>query len=158
MIDLNPCPFCGGEPYFLKPRHEKGTAFDTMMIECKHCGALPYGVSVYDGKKEEDKKAAIAKFWNRRSNNWISVKDRLPEEIHRINYYDKVAGEASFTESDTVVCRIIYDEEIQYVTGIFTDGQWYLYHDMYNEETEELHVTHWMPLPEPPEQEGEEKS
>ena len=89
---------------------------------------------------------------------WISVKGRLPEEIHTINYYDLVCGEASFTESDMVLCRIIYNREIQYVTGIFTGCQWYLYHDMYNEETEKLHVTHWMPLPEPPEQEGEEKS
>ena len=80
MLDLKPCPFCGGEPYFLKPRHEKGTAFDTMMIECKHCGALPYGVSVYDGKKEEDKKAAIAKLLNRRTEGWIHIDDKLPEE------------------------------------------------------------------------------
>ena len=88
--------------------------------------------------------------------SWIPVNDSLPEEIHTINYYALVCGEASFTESDMVLCRVIYNREIQYVTGIFTGGQWYLYHDMYNEETEELHVTHWMPLPEPPEQKGEE--
>ena len=108
---------------------------------------------VVDREQDIDMEEAIKELQKK---SWIPVNDSLPEEIHTINYYDLVCGEASFTESDMVLCRVIYNREIQYVTGIFTGGQWYLYHDMYNEETEELHVTHWMPLPEPPEQKGEE--
>lgn len=57
--DLLPCPFCGGEPYFRKPFHEKGTAFDVMIVECMECGAEPYAVSVYENDTEQ-------RFWNRR--------------------------------------------------------------------------------------------
>lgn len=132
MIDLKPCPFCGGEPYFLKPRHEKGTAFDTMMIECKHCGALPYGVSVYDGKKEEDKKAAIAKFWNRRSNDWISVKERLPEK-------------------ETFALLFSVDGEVYY--GSFGYSKFYAFDSSgIFAAFATYEVSHWQYLPEPPEE------
>lgn len=63
---LLPCPFCGGEAYYRTPQHINGTAFDSMMIECKKCGASPYAVEVYQYDDEENKRAAIAKFWNRR--------------------------------------------------------------------------------------------
>lgn len=134
MIELKPCPFCGGEPYFLKPRHEKGTAFDTMMIECKHCGALPYGVSVYDGEKEEDKKAAIAKFWNRRSNGWISVKDRLPEKV------------TEHFSNDVIVT-----DGRRYYVGCY-DFSIHDWKSVYAEwgETEYFKISHWMPLHELP--------
>ena len=69
MTKLLPCPFCGGEAYFRTPQHIKGTAFDCMMVECKHCGASPYAVEVYEFDTEEIKKSAIAKFWNRRDGN-----------------------------------------------------------------------------------------
>lgn len=65
-IELLPCPFCGGEPYFRKPFHEKGTAFDTMIVECMECGAAPYAVSVYENDTEQEKREAIARLWNRR--------------------------------------------------------------------------------------------
>lgn len=65
-IELLPCPFCGGEPYFRKPIHEKNTAFDTMIVECMECGAAPYAVSVYESDTEQAKREAIARFWNRR--------------------------------------------------------------------------------------------
>lgn len=67
MQILKPCPFCGGEPYFLTPKHVKGTAFDRVGVECKNCGANPYAIEVYEGSSEEDKKATAARFWNRRS-------------------------------------------------------------------------------------------
>lgn len=142
MIELKPCPFCGGEPYFLKPRHEKGTAFDTMMIECKHCGALPYGVSVYDGKKEEDKKAAIAKFWNKRTHDWISVKERLPEceSFIKCNGFKfKVSADVLlWNESEGYMFVGSYD---------YSNNSWLAEYD---------NPTHWMKLPEPPTLEGDE--
>ena len=66
MTILKPCPFCGGEAYFRKPMHEKGTAFDKCMIECRKCGAAPYAISVYEFDKYEKKYEAIAKYWNMR--------------------------------------------------------------------------------------------
>lgn len=66
---LKSCPFCGGEAYYRKPEHFKGTAFDIMRIECKKCGATPYAVEVYEGKTETEKRETIARFWNRRANN-----------------------------------------------------------------------------------------
>lgn len=65
-IDLVPCPFCGGQPYYRKPAHIKGTAFDIMRIECKRCGASPYAVEVYENNTLESKQMAIAEMWNRR--------------------------------------------------------------------------------------------
>lgn len=69
MVELKPCPFCGGEAYYRTPQHESGTAFDIMMIECKKCGASPYAVSVYENASDSDKKTAIAEYWNRRAKN-----------------------------------------------------------------------------------------
>lgn len=66
---LLPCPFCGGEAYYRTPEHHKGTAFDIMRIECKRCGATPYAIEIYEFNKEEDKRAAIARLWNRRYND-----------------------------------------------------------------------------------------
>lgn len=69
MDKLKPCPFCGGEAYYRKPEHLKGTAFDIMRIECRKCGATPYAVETYEFDTEADKKEAIARFWNRRADN-----------------------------------------------------------------------------------------
>lgn len=66
MINLKPCPFCGGEAYFRTPQHVNNTAFDVMIVECRHCGAAPYGVEVYQYDDDEHKKEAIAEIWNRR--------------------------------------------------------------------------------------------
>lgn len=67
-IKLKPCPFCGGEGYFRTPVKERGSAFEAMFIECKKCGASPYGISVYCLDDWEKKYYAIAKYWNRRAN------------------------------------------------------------------------------------------
>ena len=68
-IELKPCPFCGGEAYFRTPQHSRGNTFDIMMVECKRCGASPYAVQVNSCNNEENKRAAIARIWNRRAND-----------------------------------------------------------------------------------------
>ena len=70
MIELLPCPFCGGEAYYRKPIPEKRGCFETMVVECKHCGASPFGVSVYDGETLDHKRGTIAKFWNMRNDRF----------------------------------------------------------------------------------------
>lgn len=62
--DLKACPFCGGKAYFRNPVPDG--AFDTMIIECKSCGASPYAINVYNGESTDKKRNAIARFWNRR--------------------------------------------------------------------------------------------
>ena len=62
---------------------------------------------------------------------WISVKDRLPECK---DYYEEV---------------VIFIPELNEVTlGIYDDPKWLKWND---DVWETINVTHWMPLPEPPE-------
>lgn len=62
---------------------------------------------------------------------WISVKDRLPE-----------------TDDTVLVCL----QRGGYELGFYSDDSWRSLYLSYFE-TKELDVTHWMPLPEPPEEE-----
>ena len=75
---------------------------------------------------------------------WIPVTERLPETV----------------DSYLVVVKAKYDHEDQYEidTDVATynpyedgyiDGCWNTYND-WDEGQQYLHVTHWMPLPEPP--------
>lgn len=70
--ELLPCPFCNGEAYYRTPQHVNGSAFDVMRVECKQCGASPYAVQVYQYDTEENKRAEIARFWNRRDESYDS--------------------------------------------------------------------------------------
>lgn len=63
------------------------------------------------------------------SNEWISIKDRLPEPLK------------------DVLCTFNnerYEQKIVDRTWMFHDGSW-LYEEIYGK------VTHWMPIPEPAE-------
>jgi len=76
---------------------------------------------------------------------WISVKERLPERI----------------DDYIVVVKLKYDWEREYGVVVdvatfnpycenpYIDGCWNTFNDWY-EGQEYIHVTHWMPLPEPP--------
>ena len=65
-VTLKPCPFCGGEAYFLTTQKVKNSAFVAVGVECRKCGAYPYSTMVYEGATDEDMKKAAAKAWNRR--------------------------------------------------------------------------------------------
>jgi hypothetical protein len=73
-------------------------------------------------------------------NNWISVKDRLPEEDIAVLVYGQVLNDPP----DVIGVRRRYngDQEWKY-TWESEDGFIYREDD----------VTHWMPLPEPPKEE-----
>ena len=76
---------------------------------------------------------------------WIPVVERLPEVV----------------DSYIVVVKCKYDWEKEYEIGVdvaiydpycdnpYIDGCWNTYND-WDEGQQYIHVTHWMPLPEPP--------
>lgn len=99
-MELLPCPFCGINSAILS------------FNDCVKCDKCDFYV-----KKET---------WNTRPSQWISVKDRLPENENRV--------------------LAVWDDWIDtaYCT-IFIDGPYWI-----NSEIGcELPVTHWMPLPTP---------
>ena len=84
---------------------------------------------------------------------WISVEERLPEEHDSIfakAYGTKRWANGMFrTISDEVVACVAFDDGHKTTMTLRThDGAWAL------SSIHRGHVTHWMPLPEPPE-EGE---
>jgi len=94
MSELKPCPFCpDGEA---RVRDYKDVEFlihnaDCFMVQCDNCGC---GTS-YESTRE---KAVAA--WNRRTNHWIPVSERLPEPGERVLVYCQgMVGEAYMTTS-----------------------------------------------------------
>ena len=86
------------------------------------------------------------------STNWISVKDRMPPETHSMFF--KLYGTPKWRdamwkeESDHVLVAIAFEDGSQFVTSGYTqDGKWHTGISKMLPYT----VTHWMPLPEPPE-------
>lgn len=81
---------------------------------------------------------------------WISVKDRLPEEATVVwaieeNHQGPIMADYSFMsdgENSGFVWSIVYDIPT-YHKGVWIYTSYF--DDQYN-------VTHWMPLPEPPKQ------
>ena len=83
---------------------------------------------------------------------WISVKDEMPAETHSMFY--KFYGTPKWRnamwreESDNVLVAITFEDGSQFVTSGHTqDGKWHTGISKMLPYT----VTHWMPLPEPPE-------
>ena len=84
---------------------------------------------------------------------WISVKDRMPTETHSMFY--KFYGTPKWRnnamwreESDHVLVAITFEDGSQFVTSGYTqDGKWSTGISKILQYT----VTHWMPLPTPPE-------
>ena len=74
-------------------------------------------------------------------NQWISVKDRLPEAVE-----EDVNGKIAFSKS--VLVYLVYDNGFTYITNdrFRVDSKSWL-HEIPGEGCK---VTHWMPLPEPP--------
>ena len=75
---------------------------------------------------------------NYRSNNWISVKDRMPAYDSSNPYKSYLVCDAN--EGDCTVAR---REDPKYKDWSFQADLW-----------QSEYVTHWMPLPEPPEVDG----
>ena len=83
---------------------------------------------------------------------WISVKDRMPEEkesmFAKLHATEKWSRAMWLKESETVLVGITFPDGGQKVTvGRLRDGKWSTTVSQVIPHT----VTHWMPLPEPPE-------
>ena len=103
-------------------------------------------------------------------NEWISVKDRLPEPETEVIILadrrgDKVIttamyedGSISDEDSKWIWYEIDIDYDIENDKYLIPEGWWeykhYLDDDVYNNAVDDT-VTHWMPLPEPPKEEIE---
>lgn len=125
MNKLKPCPFCGGEADI---EEIPGSPFTnepyTWGVGCKTCNI---------GWYEEAKERAID-VWNRRPDMWIPVSERLPKEWVDVLVYSKFKKAGVNIYIDRLV-EMPCDDECDF----FTDWEY------------GLGVTHWMPLPLPPE-------
>ena len=83
--------------------------------------------------------------------NWISVKERLPETGERVLIRSHLAFNISNIWGYTAISFRRSEEEIEYLSQFnddsFTCDCWD------GQESNGYTVTHWMPLPEPPEEE-----
>lgn len=82
----------------------------------------------------------------RKQSEWISVDERLPDAIdsYIVVVKQKYEWEAEW-EYDTDVASFVFCDG-------YIDGVWNTYNDW--KEGQECHITHWMPLPEPPKMKG----
>lgn len=114
------CPFCGGEARL-------SHAGAKHIIFCPNCVRLPA-----DGGYINQEQAIAA--WNNRTDNWISVEERLPPKPEENPVFEGKPFEmylVSFPDSD-------------YPFRAFWDGE------NFGDGWKKVNVTHWMPLPEPP--------
>lgn len=92
---------------------------------------------------------------------WISVKDKLPE-MHMTYRYDGDPPEEvpsgickSKIVQVAVLCKESGEPEYFVGRGFLRDGEWWDCDGFY-ESPIHFEVTHWMPLPEPPEEVSED--
>ena len=73
-----------------------------------------------------DTKAEAITAWNRRADGWIPVTERLPEDTRDVLVWCGITEKGCYSPS-------------QHMWGVYDDGY------------SPIPVTHWMPLPQPPE-------
>lgn len=136
MSELKKCPFCGGK-----------AIWTGRYVQCYDCDIRTDEYST-DYNNSAYAKATAA--WNRRTNDWIPVSERLPETSETS---EDVLDPDTLAVVDTkyhmvspLVCVVVIDENGEQFVGddIFLDGNWC------NFFAPAFEVTHWMPLPEPP--------
>ena len=80
---------------------------------------------------------------------WISVEDQLPEIGHVCILYQTYPKTTMFNCRANPLRR-----NFTIIGGLRYNGKFIAYHDQYNNNGLE-HITHWMPLPDPPKDENE---
>ena len=97
-------------------------------IECVRCGAAPHKLGAWD-------RETAVKYWNS-VNRWIPCSERLPEKHVEVLAYSPYWG------------KIV----VAMWGGEFWLEQWT------DDDLEQSEISHWMPLPEPPEKEANENA
>lgn len=136
--ELKPCPFCGG----------KAQQESYIVEACVFCTSCDARVRAYHEAKEDTGTAKSAEVWNTRAPQWQPI-ESAPEEVP--------ADEA------VIVC-VTHDEPRfvdQRMVGeaYKVDGVWWWAgsspNDYHTDPIEDMYglgcVTHWQPLPAPPE-------
>ena len=114
-----------GEKAILSQIRENG-----VKVCCGNCGcATPRYIGVLEESKAE--KEMATQVWNNRTFGWISVKDRLPETRNPV---------------------LVTNEYGDFYLANCSNGIWT---EHSREKANFISVTHWMPIPEPPEMNGE---
>lgn len=77
---------------------------------------------------------------------WIPVTERLPDvcDSYLVVVKYKYAWETEYNMDTDVATFLPYDDPDAYI-----DNRWNTYND-WDEGQQHIHITHWMPLPEPP--------
>ena len=113
----------------------------------EHCDICPYigeeGCLSYfeTAKKLVEHGVTIATDTN---GKWVSVDERLPEYgscLVVVKYKYKWEDHYNY---DVDVAQLCYENDPYRI-----DGKWVTFND-WDEWRDEIHITHWMPLPEPP--------
>jgi hypothetical protein len=118
---LKYCPFCGGAADIVP------TWDGLYRAECRKCRCSTESFC-------RPQPAAVS--WNKRTSDWISVKDRMPEKSG--DYLVFVEG---------MIENMMYSKR---------HSAWNATDLICDKKHEITTVTHWMPLPEPPETKGDE--
>ena len=76
--------------------------------------------------------------------DWISVNDRLPANREFIDVWHSAERDPINNKYDFRIADMHFNQGNFYITKIGAEGD-YHYHEVLKD------ITHWMPLPEPPE-------
>jgi Lar family restriction alleviation protein len=123
MSELRECPFCGGEAEIIARRYEIARA-PLIKVRCKSCNCQTDGYIKYPNSTDDKEAEAIAA-WNRRVDGWISVETRAPD----------------FGQQDLTYCPSANAVDMCYYTRRIG----------FDIDTQGHKITHWRPLPLPPE-------
>lgn len=78
MIDLLPCPFCGGKALYNTRHDEYLDPYREQYIQCTKCRIKSPSESRHP---DDGKSAKLIKTWNTRNNGWIEKLKQIDDEL-----------------------------------------------------------------------------